>query len=195
MTLYNKDGSVYKLIAPNPAMKEQNIWSAFSVHNMTWKPEFKEDGTMVMPMGSDFELSEKNQGAIFLDELDSSKISENEFKKENIKVNKKEQELKPSIEKTFIYCLPAIIREKKDDLYGDVYKTIQYEKPTSFEAVILTQNDLFMELWTDSSFGEGSILYPKNGDKRWWKVQDKEQKVGGWILKSVPSQNQPSFDF
>ena len=60
MTLYHKDGSVYKLIAPNPAMKEQNIWSAFSVHNMTWKPEFKEDGTIVMPMGSDFELSEKN---------------------------------------------------------------------------------------------------------------------------------------
>jgi len=40
----------------------------------------------------------------------------------------------------------------------------------------------------------GSILYPKTGYKRWWRVQDKTQKGGGWVLVAAPSDHQPSFD-
>jgi len=200
MTLYNKDGSVFKLSTPNPVMKDQKIWTGFTVHNMEWKPEVKEDGTAVLPLDSDFSLN-KTQSEIFLDELNQTKdlkpdpeqIFERKIEEKEDKI-KKEKQNKTDIEKTFVYCLPATIRETKDELYGDIIKTIQYDKPTSLEAVILSQTDMTMEMWTETNFGEGSILYPKNGDKRWWKIQTSQTKLGGWILKCIMSQDQPSFD-
>lgn len=215
MTLYNKDGSIYKLSAPNPVMKDQEIWSEFVVHNMKWNPEFQEDGsTTVLPVESDFEI---NRNSSFLDELDIAKKeveSSEKAEKEAVKMAsdieepvlpiKKEPKKEAhnfssssstiDIKKTFTYCLPAVIREKQDSLYGDVYKTIQYESPTSFESVIISQNDMFLELWSETFFREGSILYPKNGDKRWWKIQSFEPKLGGWLMRAAPSQDQPSFE-
>jgi hypothetical protein len=210
MTLYNKDGSTYKLSSPNPVMKDQNKWSHFIVHNMEWKPEVKEDGTVVTPLGSDFEVKSD-----FFQELDEAKenlekqlqsITEEPAQtvptpKEPVaqsinitKQNKIKDSDASDVEKTFVYCLPAEIKEKKDKLYGDVFKTIQYKDPTSFEAVIISQSDMFIEIWSSVSFDQGSILYPRNGDKRWWRVQSQESKVGGWLMRATPSDHQPSFD-
>jgi hypothetical protein len=210
MTLYNKDGSTYKLSSPNPIMKDQNKWSHFIVHNMEWKPEIKEDGTIVTPLGSDFEV--KND---FFQDLDEAKET---LEKQAQPVDKKSDQTVPApkepvvqsiniikqnnvkdsdlsdIEKTFVYCLPAEIKEKKDKLYGDVFRTIQYKDPTSFEAVIISQSDMIIEIWSSVFFEQGSILYPRNGDKRWWRVQSKESKVGGWLMRATPSDHQPSFD-
>jgi len=198
MTLYNKDGSIYTLSSPNPAMKNQHVWTKFVVHNMKWKPEYKEDGTVILPLQSDLSLSPKTQTEVFLDELSASKEPEPEpqkpliEKKSEIKEDPKQKTI--DIEKTFIYCLPANIKEKVDNLYGDVFKVIQYENPTSFEAVILSQSDMSIKMWSDITFKKGSILYPKNGDKRWWKINETSPKMGGWIIDGIPSQDQPSFE-
>lgn len=200
MALYNKDGSVYRLDGPNPAMKGQSIWTKFIVHNMKWQPEYKEDGTILVPLESDLSLEPRTQTEIFLDELSQKpqEIKESEpviERKIEIKEDSKKKIIKQNdIDKTFVYCLPAKTKEKVDNLYGDVFKTVQYENPTSFESVILSQTDMSLEMWSDVMFQKETILYPKNGDKRWWKIAETSPKMGGWIIKAIPSQDQPSFE-
>lgn len=204
MTLYNKSGTVYKLSGPNPVMKDQKMWGDFITHNMTWKPEFSEADAVVQPINSNFYVKES-----FLDELEAAKEeikvvetrqpeTQMEFHKSVIIADTENNPIpasKEEIEKTFIYCLPAQIRERQDVLYGDSYQTIKYGEPTSFEAVVIAQNDFSFEIWTDfNKIEKGSILYPKTGFKRWWRVQKKSQKAEGWLLKSIPSDYQPSFD-
>lgn len=206
MTLKNKDGSVYRLAGPNPVMKTQEIWEGYKVHNMQWDGETAKDVNQVTPLTSDFDVRDT-----FLSALDKAKadikVSESKTddtqsqieRKPVIQPDLKREELRAStddgIEKTFIHCLPAVLRTRKDSLYGDSYTTVQYGKPTSFEGVILNQQDLFIEIWTDTDqINTGSVLFPKQGYKRWWRVQDKEQKGGGWVLSATPSDHQPSFD-
>ena len=208
MALRNKDGTVYKLTSPNPVMKSQELWNEFQVHNMKWEGEKSEDTTLVNPLLSDFDVQDS-----FLEALDKAKVTKPEIKVVETPVEqpqstekierkpivhadaKQEENNNSEIEKVYIHVLPAFLRERKDTLYGDSYKTIQYGKPTSFEGIILKQEDLFIEVWTDSDkIAIGSILFPKTNFKRWWRVQEKNEKAGGWVLTAMPSDYQPSFD-
>lgn len=200
MTLKNKDGTPYRLVKPNPIMKTQEIWEEYKIHNMQWEGVKSADTNQFNPIASDFNVQET-----FLSALDNAKAeikivetkADTQPKKvEKVEKPKESNSLKDvTIEKTFIHCLPATLRTRKDTLYDDSYTTIQYSDPISFEGVILKQQDLFVEIWTDvDSINAGSILFPKQGYKRWWRVQNKIQKGGGWILSASPSDYQPSFD-
>ena len=142
MTLRNKDGSLYKLAAPNPVMKTKETWEGFTVHNMQWDGETAKDTNQVTPLTSDFDVRDT-----FLSALDKAKaeIKLSEAKTEStppqverkpvVQPDLQREELRAStdsgIEKTFIHCLPAVLRTRKDSLYGDSYTTVQYGKPTS----------------------------------------------------------------
>lgn len=187
MVLKNKDGSVYRLAGPNPLMNSQNLWNdQIAIHNMQWDSQKVADAT---------EPQEYEAPETFLSSLEKSKDEIPVEKTPEKPPEIKRQELQNSdIEKVFIHCLPATIREKKDALYGDSYKTIKYSNPTSFEGVILNQEDLVISIWTDADIvGIGSILYPKTNCKNWWRVQDKQEKKNGWILTGVLSDYQPAF--
>jgi len=202
MALKNKDGTPYRLASPNPVMKTQVLWGneKFILHNMKWSGETYQD-TMKA------EKTEKPQS--FLSELEESKVIETPVKvqskeertsniyeaKVEVHEDKQriEEETKPEIEKIFIHLLPATIKTKIDDLYGDVKKTVFYGQPTSFEAVEIEHQDFYFKIWTEIDIGIGSILYPKTNNKRWWKVKSKEQKANGWLITSMPSDYQPSF--
>lgn len=204
--LKNKDGTPYKLNAPNPIMKTQEIWEGFTIHNMKWEGEKVKDNQKVTPIKTDFEVKDS-----FLAELEKTKdikvvetkIEEIEEIKETKEITRTPIVVKPEkplvnkndgITKIFIHCLPASIKERKDSLYGDSYSTIQYGEPLSFEGVILRQGDLGIEIWTDvKNINSGSILYPKTNVKRWWRVQNTTPKEGGWIITATPSEYQPSF--
>lgn len=211
MALYNKDGTVYKLDGPNPVMKSQEFWSEFTVHNMEWKTEVHQD------KGTKFTIAPKKeaktQSESFVEELEESKNAQTlqqEITPSNENSPKSAEPLKnvtkadfsekttninsESIKKTFIHCLPAFVKEKEDSLYGDVSTRIEYSKKTSFEAVIINQNDIKIEMWAEVYFEKGSILYPKNGDKRWWKIHEYYNKLGGYVIIGVPSQDQPYFE-
>ena len=198
MALRNKDGSIYKLQKPNPMMKYQNIWDneKLILHNMKWISEKAEDKTEVEPIKSDIKVQEN-----FIQELKETKEQEKEpetvFERKTViaEDTKKIEEEKPEIEKIFVHCLPATIRTKTDELYGETYKTIQYGSPISFEAVLLQELDLTYSIWTDTDqISIGSVLFPKTNNKRWWKVKNKEQKANGWIINCVLSDYQPSFE-
>lgn len=209
MTLYNKDGSVYRLNGPNPAMETQDVWDGFTVHNMKWDAEIQKDNTEVVPNKSDFAIKdsfvaelEKTKPEIKIvspkpNNIPIQKSSETVVERKTVvheDVQKKEEDSKPEIEKDFIHFLPAIVRTKKDDLYGEVYKSIQYGSPSSFEGVILVQEDFNLVVWTDiDKVTEGSVLYPKTMFKRWWQVKNIEKKQGGYLLSCIPSNYQPSF--
>lgn len=212
MSIYNKDGSIYKLDGPNPQMKNQNLWEDFTTHNMSWTSELFPDSLEKFDLKSIISPKEE-----FLNELTSTKEKVNEFdalknieeeyervkqELEKVKKLKDKQEVKKTentissldVKKTFIYCLPSFVKIKEDGLYGDITQTISYKDPTSFEGVIINQNDFFIEIWSEIFYEKESIIYPRNSDKRWWKIQTNEEKVGGYLMKAVPSVDQPSFE-
>jgi hypothetical protein len=222
MTLKNKDGSVYRLRSPNPLMKEQKIWE-FRVHNMKWNSEILPDTSELQSIKTDFQIrnsfiDELDQAAAISSQKSNVKIVETpknivlEPKSEVNKVvlepksevNKVVEPTKPEIidnfiPKIFIHCLPAFIDIKIDNVYGDHVQTLKYKSVFSFEGVILDQSDLIFKFWTQADnltnqILQGSILYPKTTHKRWWKVQDRFEKTGGWVITSYPSDYQPHFD-
>lgn len=218
MTLKNKDGTVYRLKGPNPLMKEQKTWEEFRVHNMQWRSEVLPDSSELQAIKTDFQVRNG-----FLDELDQA--AADALKESTIKVVEtptisvpeptpqkitvierkvveppRSEKLDGSIPRIFIYCLPAFMEEKIDDVYGETIKTLKYNNPFSFEGVILDESDLTFKFWTQSdSFTDqilqGSIVYPKDKRKRWWRVQNVFEKTGGWVITAHPSDYQPHFDF
>lgn len=173
MPIKNPDGSVYKLSGPNPAMKNQELWTNYIAHNMkfTGRTVFVD----IVP-----EAPIQKLASDFIEEL-----------KTPAPIAKEE----PDIKKINVYCLPAIIRERKDALYGENYQTIQYGDPFMFEAIPVKEEDLFMQMWTtvEAATQKGSVLYPKQGNKRWWKITERVEKSGGWLLTGVLSEYTPSF--
>jgi hypothetical protein len=216
MALKNKDGSVYRLRGPNPILKDQKLWESFQTHNMHWQGDTSPDGSELQAIKTDFQVRNN-----FLDDLDQAaaeqeaqiteiKVVETLKKPETIKVTENRVVEAPApenivakaidVSKIFIHCLPAVISDKKDAVYGDNYQTIKYNKPFSFEGVLLDQSDLTFKFWTQADdftnqIQQGSIVYPKINQRRWWRVQTKVEKTGGWIITGHPSDYQPHFDF
>lgn len=204
MVLKNKDGSVYRLKGPNPLMKEQKTWEEFRTHNMKWNGEILPDSSELQAIKTDFQIRNS-----FIDELDqaaeesNTKIVESptisEVVENKIVEPPSPENVDNSIIKIFIHCLPAFLESKVDNVYGDNVQTLKYKSPFSFEGVVLDISDLTFKFWTQSDkltnqILQGSIIYPKTTQKRWWRVQDRIEKTGGWIITSHPSDYQPHFD-
>lgn len=222
MALKNKDGSVYRLAGPNPAMKSQSTWSNFKLHNMKWStdryshlagtslPEAEapqEDAEPILPSPltqPEFirELEQTKPERIRIVVPPTTKRQQEEPSDEEPSATRspevhkdisREDEGSPEIAKVFIHCLPASTTMKTDSLYGDVYKSVKYGEQYSFEGVVISENDVGMEFWTDAQVSMDSIVYPKVNSKRWWRVWKKEPKAMGVLYQCIPSDRQPSF--
>ena len=201
MVIKNSDGTNFKLNGPNPVMKNQKTWNGFILHNMDWNPyvfdgEKQDNNNYVKQEYKDSFLDELEKSSselkknTELKDLPHKDVDESKIIKEDI--NKKP---KLNISTNLCYCLPAKEESKTDVLYDEVYKSISYEKPFILEIVITEETDVNFECWTTiKNVDIGSILYPKNKMKRWWKVAKKEFKTGGYLLKCNISEYQPSFD-
>ena len=114
--------------------------------------------------------------------------------------------------KVLMHCLPAIKNNYKDDFYGDSWYKITYGKKFIFPCIITESLDLNLEFWTsdpNEQIKENSIIFPfcyevynENNqsydrvpydEHRWWKIINKETKTGGWLMKAIPSQENPDF--
>lgn len=201
MAIKNKDGTIYRLQSPSPQMENQNFWNDFQIHNIKSNPEIKsDDSPEVIPAKHDLTIKQS-----FLSDLIESKpepipevIIENPRSIEKtIEVKPPEQKinLPQSIEKTVCHCLPAVFKEKIDNLYGEKRQNLEYLKPFTFEAIILDFNQFNLKLWTtQNDVKEHSIVFPKNGHLSWWKVYSREEKTGGWLTNLIPSSFQPFFE-
>jgi hypothetical protein len=113
------------------------------------------------------------------------------------------QELPELKNVVLFHCLPAYIRQEKDDLYDEVMNQVKYGEKFIFPAVILENIDLSMKFWTTdphSKIAKRSVVFPfkyKDGphlkEFRWWQVVGKEEKELGYIFEAIPSTFQPEF--
>lgn len=207
MALKNKDGTPYRLAGPNPVMKTQSFWGDFQLHNMKWSGEKYLD-----TLSRNIEKSPKS----FVEELEETKgdiqivvpgvksMEAPAEQPEEAEIVERRPEVRrdasrdeardqSSVDKVFIHCLPAIVRMKRDELYGDVYKKVTYGDPFSFEGVVISEDDMSLQFWTTVDVKDESIVYPKINSKRWWRVLSSEKKAAGVLYLTVPSDKQPSF--
>jgi hypothetical protein len=99
-----------------------------------------------------------------------------------------------------VHCHPANAKEYKDDLYGDVKKTVRFGKKFTFEALLMDCSDIEISLFTKTKITIGSIVYPskyKNGEDlahfRWWRVKKTEVSEDGFILIGEVTEEQRDF--
>ena len=91
------------------------------------------------------------------------------------------------------HCLPIIIETHIDELYGEIKNTSKYGNKIMFEFFLVSQDDLSITFWTNIKLEIGSIIYPINKDKRWWKINRQEEKNEGYLYSGIGSDICPSF--
>lgn len=196
MSIKNRDGTIFKLRGPNPAMNNQDIWGDYVIHNMKFVGKTVADPDLAVVSSPQAQAVQDD----FAAELEETKVKP-EPKPEpqpevKIEVPKPEPiSLPKGTKKVDVHCLPATLRERKDGIHGDKYQTIQYGSPFVFEAVILQEEDFFIRFWTNvSQVSRGSVVFPKIEEvRRWWRVSERQEKGNGWILTAVVSDYTPSF--
>lgn len=203
MTVKNKDGTSYRLRGPNPIMKDQNRWdrSQLTFHNLRWNGVTIPDEAIVKPFESDFNgpdaptvVQDEEPG--FTDPYINGPVLEIKTETIQAPVGQPQPPAKvpDSIPRIVVWCLPATIREKKDALYGDVQRTIQYGVKFTFEAVVVENGFMDYTIWTTvGHITEGSVIFPQSEDRRWWRVQKIDPKTGGYLIFCTMSEFQPDF--
>lgn len=203
MVIKNLDGSEYKLKGPNPIMKTQNLWDEFEIHNMNFEEiidKFKNENkkTTILNLNKDeiiIEDLKKSENTLKNEQLTEEIVEqpiENQIVEEELL--EKEENNNFEINKTTIHCLPANVSIKEDYLYGDVKKIVKYNEKFKFDAVLLEISDFQISFWTNLKLSNESIIYPKNSDKRWWKITGSEPKFNGNIYYGKISDITPNFE-
>lgn len=196
MAIKNKDGSTYRISGPNPLMNKQDFWKDFITHNFDWVSEIAKDETHKILKNYEFDKIKKNENIEDKTETIEDK-TEIESKIEIKEQEPKIEEIKNNIKKynsILSFCLPAKNTEKKDNVYDESYTKTDYMDKFLVDIVILEQEDFFIKIWCDKLLTKKSIIYPKNKDKRWWKISEVESAPVGYYYLANISDYTPSFE-
>lgn len=179
MAIKDKNGNVFKLRGPNPILEKQEIWDKSQVKliNITQEELVVED--------------EKNPIEQFKEEYQVPDIAEI-IEPVIIDTQEETQKLIDRNKVSFL-CVPRQDLKYKDETYGETYTKTVYLEKFQFEAVILDEQDLFLKFWTTHEISIGSIVYPQNVEKRWWKVTEVESKPAGAAYLCSVSDLNPEF--
>lgn len=183
-----KDGSIYKLRGPNPLLADQEIWSKESIvmHNMGNVGRADSEPIPPQPVPKPMPVQEPAPLPALPPE---HKVKAPEPKKVEPTIEQKKRTESDEI----MFCLPAVMQEQKDPLYGDTYKKVAYREPFRFLARVLQQNDVqFVIFTTDSRVVEHSIVYHPDL-RRWWKATEIAETKDGRFVKHFVSDVTPSF--
>ena len=186
MALKNKDGSQFVLSKPNPIMTTQETWSKneLILHNKMGKIIVFPDPTRPI------------KKVVVKEEIPEEPKKEPEKPPEPVIVQKLEepQATTTNSDKIQIWCLPASYKEYKDNLYNEYYRKINYGNKFLFEGIILKQEDFFIEIWTNTkAVTKDSVLFPRNQDKLWWRVDKIKKENEGYMICATISDYQPKF--
>ena len=88
-----------------------------------------------------------------------------------------------------IFCLPA--KNLKDDLYDNTY--IKFGDKFIFDGKILSEQDLFIVIASSVELPMNSIIFPRNNDRRWWKIVKMNKQNDLFIYNGIPSEITPDF--
>jgi len=197
------------------------VFHNFTWNEIIWKRESKvkspdlkiKNKEIIVPSQetSKFDIPKVNIPKEEIKEVDSMP-KEAEMPPIEVEETKEEFKLPLLKVKVLMHCLPVKIRENKDKFYGESWQTIKYGEKFIFPSVMISNNDLQMEFWTSdpkNQILEKSIVYPFSyeiynqeidsydrvpfDEYRWWKVVKKEEKEGGYLFTTAPSQDHPDF--
>lgn len=198
MALKNKDGSPYKLFGPNPIMSEMAMWdkeSKLVLHNVGGKLVSYQDATVVFH-NQEPQIVKETETPVpepvkppvveetpVLDKFDEIPIIE------SVEV----PEDPNAVDKIKIWCQPAYFRQYKDG--EEVVSKLRYGQKFLFEAILEEEGDFQILLYTTTdTVTEGSILFPKTHDKRWWRVAQTLKGDDGLIrIVATLTDYQPEF--
>ncbi len=170
----NKDGTPYRLERPNPIREKQNVWDRAKIfsHNRFGK-------LVIIP---DLQKSlSKIQKEIPIGPASFEEI-------------RAEEPVQVQEDMVDVWCLPAYKKEYVDSLYNEKYVKINYGKKFIFKSVLVEMADISMVIWTATKIAEGSIIYPKVNDKRWWRVEEiKKDEKEGYLLYCIITDYQADF--
>ena len=201
MGLKKRDGTPFRLAGPVPYMRDQQMWEAFTLHNFTFKGVTVDDNgpeevVRQGKLGFVEELADlTKQDAKAVEVIEPTPVEE---LPEQIPTKKMPSgtaaTLNNAPNKVTVRCLPGVIQKNKDDLYGETRSQIVYGDPFMFEGVVVYGDDLAMTVWSPTDqVTKGSVIFPQNRDKRWWRVASVESKMEGWMLHCGVSDFQPQY--
>ena len=210
MVIKNKDGSIYRLKEPNPLVVDQEwdlLESDLIFHNFDWASETLADDSTTRPSSNPhvwdegFEKVKKPEQPVEPVESVEQPVESVEQPAEPEHPVEQPAKQQSNLKNVVVmHCLPAVIRDREDELYGEVYKSIQYGEKFTFEGVVVERNDLYMRFWTNIQLSDGSVIYPskyrdgvKFGEHRWWRVNQIMEKSGGYLTQVVISDYHPDF--
>jgi hypothetical protein len=195
MPIRNRDGSLYSLSGPNPLARFQEKWDQDIVfHNLKWEAE------VISPGKQSGFLGKIHDPVMFKEEEIFAEI-EPELP-EKVKSKEEPAKTSPKIKNIVLtHCLPSIIRERKDELYGETYTRVVYGDKKIIEGVVVNVSDFEIIFWASSSAAKGSIIFPSRYkdtgdpymDQRWWKIKECTPHEGGYLLEGFVSDYQPDF--
>jgi len=206
MPITNKDGTPYRLKGPNKLTIDQVVWGPedkLVLHNCRWRVEQStQPEEAVVPIKTPIKIKPmvikpKEEPVIIQQEpapveaeLANPVVAEEP--KPKYRVNTQNI--------VIFHCQPVVLRETKDDLYGDKYKRVERGKKFTFEGIIVDNIDIAMTFWTNLQIPKDSVVYParyrtgkKYNEFRWWKVVDSQPKANGVLYKTIPSDYTPDF--
>ena len=164
MTIRNCDGTIFSLSKPNPIMISQSLWS--------------KDEIVI--------LHNKFGKKILI----GSEVTEPDIKKKETPA----QIPQLVADEVDIWCLPAYYETKEDPLYGESHGILKYGSKFIFKGTIVESEDLYNTIACTDNITEGSVIFPKNKDKRWWRVNRKVRLPdGSYLINNLISDYQPSF--
>lgn len=211
MSIKDKDGNVYKLRGPNPLVKNRNDWDKNKITLINFKKikeeifeDKKKNIKKPIDIAEDLSLFQgpepsKNISAQdFIEKIAEPEQPPKEDKKEfKININVDERAARALLERGVeYYCSPVIgHKEIVDELYGTSYKTPKYGTKFLFDAIIVDQSDLQLQIWCVKDISKDSVIYRKNqqGGERWWRISDTESKSGGYLCLASISDVNPDF--
>ena len=198
-------GNPYKLQKPNPLVEGQELWmnkEKYILHNFSWDKILIELTDLLPTFVTQDDVKPIEKKEEIKEEEEEIKEEEEEIKEEEIVRTKIAEETKKKLNLknlVMMHCLPVVTKETKDELYNETRKATYGEKIT-FECVIVKRDDLCLMFWTNVDVAKNSIVYPskyrdgvKFGEYRWWKINDYEEKAGGFLIQAIPSDYQPDF--
>lgn len=211
MSIKDKDGNVYKLRGPNPLVKNRNDWDKNKITLINFKKikeeifeDKKKNIKKPIDIAEDLSLfqgpepSKKISAQDFIEKIAEPEQPPEEDKKEfKININVDERAARALLERGVeYYCSPVIgHKEIVDELYGTSYKTPKYGTKFLFDAIIVDQSDLQLQIWCVKDISKDSVIYRKNqqGGERWWRISDTESKSGGYLCLASISDVNPDF--
>ena len=206
MVVYNKDGSVYKLRGPNPIAKTQAVWKKgdYKLHNLKWKSIlFPDKGSNVNLFKTDFDIKGKSFAPIPIEIEEEEPIQEPviDMEPEILEEEPISREEYNYIEqhKVVFICLPAIVKQHNDNLYNESYTMIHYGNKYTFEGIIVEETDFKIQFWAMKDIPNKSVVFPKHRanysgyDRRWWRINEIEEKSGGFLMDAIISDYSPDL--